>query len=57
MSEKIEDYLRQAEFAEREARAATDPSEQAALRRIAAGWRDLAETRKGLDARAAKDRK
>lgn len=47
MSEKIEDYLRQAEFAEREARearAATDPSEPA-------------ETRKGLDARAAKDRK
>ncbi|WP_183281667.1 hypothetical protein [Phenylobacterium zucineum] len=48
MSEKIRQYLQQAEEAERMALGAADEEERAAFLRIAALWRDMAETRAHL---------
>ncbi|MFN3583267.1 hypothetical protein [Phenylobacterium sp.] len=48
MSDKIRQYLRQAEEAERMAQGAADEEERAAFERIAALWRDMAETRRHL---------
>ena len=48
MSEKAEEYLRMAAEAERQARQAQSSEERAAYARIAAIWRDLANTRERL---------
>jgi hypothetical protein len=52
MSDKIRQYLRQAEEAERMAQGAADEEERAAFERIAALWRDMAETRRHLKTQA-----
>lgn len=48
MTDKIRQYLQQAEQAERMAQSAADEDERAAFERIAALWRDMAETRRHL---------
>ena len=49
MSKKIEQYLREAERAERQAASAKDEQERAAYLHIAVVWRELAETHRRLE--------
>lgn len=51
MSEKIKHYRQQAENAERLAKSAETEDERAAYQRIAAVWRDLADTREQMKGR------
>ncbi len=48
MVQKLHQYAQQAERAERLARSAASEAERAAYLKIAAVWRELAETRQGL---------
>lgn len=48
MAEKLHQYAQQAEHAERLARSAASEAEREAYLKIAAVWRELAETRQGM---------
>lgn len=48
MGQKLHQYARQAEHAERLARSAATEAERDAYLKIAAVWRELAATREGL---------